>query len=376
MTGAELKQDWTVTSDLPTAQTSSRWASGWDGKIYVNDIATSTLYYYTASGKTQVGASAAGTAIAHDDKGNLILGTTIWTAAANSWKILPAGSSTFQDLAVTLPDGMTSNYIQYIGHVAGNMMNSTGGALFLFPNTSTNVAKIIIKNGAQSSASAIPVAAITADAQSFAVPLTSNPSSDAIAARVRAGNHFYYHNGTEFVAYPDNGINKTQGGTFFTLNETLYSAQPIGTNYLDGFQVVDMAANKVVATHATQLTTPAYSPNANCISAEVVGDYEAKLYQYVPGQLAAQYTFTLITTVGVEDVAVDGGEGFEAVVYGNELQFIGIEADTINVYNVAGVLVASGDGVSTLDISSLAAGIYVVQVKDTAGNIYSATIKK
>lgn len=374
VTGAELTQEWSVTTDILTAQTASRWASGWDGKIYVNDYANSVLYYYTSSGKTQVGASAAGTAIAHDDNGNIILGTTIWTAAANSWKILPAGSTTFQDLAVTLPDGMSSNYIQYIGHVAGNMMSSTGGALFLFPNTSTSVAKIIIKNGAQSSASEIPVAAITADAQSFAVPLTANPSSDAIAARVRAGNHFYYHNGTEFVAYPDNGINKTQGGTFFTLNETLYSAQPIGTNYLDGFQVVDIAANKVVATHTTQLTTPAYSPNANCITAEVVGDYEAKLYQYVPGQLAAQYSFKLKTSTGIEDVTVNSGEEFGAVVYGSELQILGVETATINLYNVSGIIVASASDAQSLDISDITAGIYVVQVKDVAGNTHAATI--
>ena len=108
---ATLSQDWAVTTDLITAQTGSRWASGRDGKIYVNDFANSILYYYTASGKTKVADSAAGTAIAHDDAGNIILGTTIWTNAATSFKILPAGSTTFQDLAITLPDGMTTNYV-------------------------------------------------------------------------------------------------------------------------------------------------------------------------------------------------------------------------------------------------------------------------
>ncbi|MBQ4344910.1 MAG: N-acetylmuramoyl-L-alanine amidase [Muribaculaceae bacterium] len=378
VTGAEIKQDWAQTSNHITVGGAGRcWSTAFDGKIYFNDYANSKLYYWTKSGITEVGASAAGAAITSDDAGNIIINTTLWSAAATSFKILPAGSTTFQDLTITLPDGMTTNQLQYLGKAVGNVMNSKGGALFLFPNTSTNVAKIIIQNGAQSSAKAIPVNVLTADAQSIAVPLTSDINSDAIAVRVRAQKHFYYHNGTEFVAYPDNGINTTQGGTLFTLNETLYAVEPIGTPaYLDGFQVVDITNNKVVATHAAELTEAAYKPNPNSITAEIVGDYEAKLYQYIPGQLAAQYTFTLITTVGVEDVAVDGGEGFEAVVYGDELQFIGIEADMINVYNVAGVLVASGNGVSTLDISTLAAGIYVVQVKDTAGNIYSATIKK
>lgn len=307
-----LTQDWAVTEDILTAQTVSRWASGWDGKIYVNDYENSVLYYYTKDGKTQVGSSAAGTAIAHDDAGNIILGTTIWTAAADSWKILPAGSTTFQDMSVTLPDGVTTQYIQYIGHVAGNMMSDNGGALFLFPNTQTSVAKILIKNGTQASAEAIEVETITADAQSFAVPLTSDPTSNDIAVRLRSNNHFYHHNGTEFVAYDDNGINKTQGGTFFTLNGTLYNVQPIGTNYLDGFQVVDIDNNEVVASHNAELEEAAHSPNANCISAQVTGDYEATLYQYVPGQLAAQYTFKLDVTTKVDEVK-DGTIADEAV---------------------------------------------------------------
>ena len=371
---ATLSQDWAVTTDLITAQTGSRWASGRDGKIYVNDFANSILYYYTASGKTKVADSAAGTAIAHDDAGNIILGTTIWTNAATSFKILPAGSTTFQDLAITLPDGMTTNYIQYIGRVVGNVMNATGGVLFLFPNTSTSVAKIYIKNGAQASNKKIDINAITADAQSFAVPLANNIGSDAIAVRLRSANHFYYHNGTEFVAFPDNGINKTQGGTFFILNNTLYAVEPIGTNYLDGFQVVDIANNKVLANHATQITaSPAYSPNANCISAQVTGNYEAKLYQYVPGQLAAQYTFKLDTQVGIENVAIDQAQ---ASIYmnGDILTIAGITPNEIYVYSAAGSLVANEHNVQTVNLSSLPAGIYVVNITDNSGNTTTAKI--
>lgn len=374
VTGAELTQDWANTTDILTAQTNSRWASGMGGKIYVNDHTNSTLYYYTQSGRTTVGTSAAGTAIAHDDKGNIILGTTIWTAAANSWKILPAGSSTFQDLAVTLPDGMSSNYIQYIGHVAGDMMSSTGGALLLFPNTSTSVAKIVIKNGAQASATKIDVTAITADAQSFAVPLTSDPNSDAIAARVRSGNHFYYHNGTEFTAYNNNGINKTQGGTFFTLNGTLYAVEPIGANYLDGFQIVDVDKNEIVATHSAQFTTPAYSPNANCISAEVVGDYEAKLYQYVPGQLAAQYTFKLKLTSGIDNAGIGSDNAASIYINGEILNVSGVEAETINVFAATGQLAAQANNTQQVNISALPAGIYAVQVTDIDGNIITAKV--
>lgn len=371
VTGATLTQDWAVTSGILAANTESRWASGKDGKIYVNDWKNSKLYYYTKSGKTEVAASAAGTAIAHDDAGNIVVGTTIYTNSAVSFKILPAGKTTFQDLAVTLPDGMTTNQMQYLGHIVGDIMSSSGGVMFLFPNTSTSVAKIHIANGVQKSNKKIDIGVLTADAQSIVVPLENNMGSDAIAVRVRANNHFYYHNGTEFVAYANNGINKTQGGTLFTLNETLYAVEPIGTNYVDGFQVVDITNNKILATHAAQFATQAAAPNANCITAEIVGDYEARLYQYVPGQIAAQYTFKLTTSTGVEDV-VTKKANMNIHVSNGTLYINGVEVENLTIYNMSGTLVANKDKVQQCELNLLNRGIYIVRVVDVDGNVHVA----
>lgn len=371
VTGATLTQDWAVTSGILAANTESRWASGKDGKIYVNDWKNSILYYYTKSGKTKVAASAAGTAIAHDDAGNIVVGTTIYTNSAVSFKILPAGKTTFQDLAVTLPDGMTTNQMQYLGHIVGDIMSSSGGVMFLFPNTSTSVAKIHIANGVQKSNKKIDIGVLTADAQSIVVPLENNMGSDAIAVRVRANNHFYYHNGTEFVAYANNGINKTQGGTLFTLNETLYAVEPIGTNYVDGFQIVDITNNKIVATHAAQFSTQACAPNANCITAEVTGDYEAKLYQYVPGQIAAQYTFKLTTSTGVEDVAIEKPT-MNIYVSNGTLYINGVEVENLTIYNMSGLLVANEYNTQQCELNLLNRGVYIVRVIDVDGNVHVA----
>ena len=376
VTGATLTQDWAVTSNILAANTESRWASGKGGKIYVNDWKNSKLYYYTKSGKTEVAASAAGTAIAHDDAGNIVIGTTIYTNSAVSFKILPAGKTTFQDLAVTLPDGMTTNQMQYLGRIVGDIMSSSGGVMFLFPNTSTSVAKIHIANGVQKSNKKIDIGVLTADAQSIVVPLENNMGSDAIAVRVRANNHFYYHNGTGFVAYANNGINKTQGGTLFTLNETLYAVEPIGTNYVDGFQVVDITNNKILATHTAQFSTQAAAPNANCISAEIVGDYEARLYQYVPGQIAAQYTFKLTTTTGVEDVSVVEKPAMNIFIRNNTLNITGIEAANIAIFNTSGALVANDYNTQEYDICHLNHGVYIVRVVDANGNVYVAKFAK
>ena len=375
VTGATLTQDWAVTSGILAANTESRWASGKDGKIYVNDWKNSKLYYYTKSGKTEVAASAAGTALAHDDAGNIVVGTTIYTNAAVSFKILPAGKTTFQDLAVTLPDGMTTNQMQYLGRIVGDIMSSSGGVMFLFPNTSTSVAKIHIANGVQKSNKKIDIGVLTADAQSIVVPLENNMGSDAIAVRVRANNHFYYHNGTGFVAYANNGINKTQGGTLFTLNETLYAVEPIGTNYVDGFQVVDITNNKILATHTAQFSTQAAAPNANCISAEIVGDYEARLYQYVPGQIAAQYTFKLTTTTGVEDVVAEK-PAMNIFVRNNTLNIVGVETENIAIFNTSGALVANDYNTQEYDICHLNHRVYIVRVVDANGNVYVAKFAK
>lgn len=376
VTGATLTQDWAVTSNILAANTESRWASGKGGKIYVNDWKNSKLYYYTKSGKTEVAASAAGTAIAHDDAGNIVIGTTIYTNSAVSFKILPAGKTTFQDLAVTLPDGMTTNQMQYLGRIVGDIMSSSGGVMFLFPNTSTSVAKIHIANGVQKSNKKIDIGVLTADAQSIVVPLENNMGSDAIAVRVRANKHFYYHNGTGFVAYANNGINNTQGGTLFTLNETLYAVEPIGTNYVDGFQVVDITNNKILATHTAQFSTQAAAPNANCISAEIVGDYEARLYQYVPGQIAAQYTFKLTTTTGVEDVSVVEKPAMNIFIRNNTLNITGVEAANIAIFNTSGALVANDYNTQEYDICHLNHGVYIVRVVDANGNVYVAKFAK
>ena len=303
VTGYTLTQNWAHKTGHLTANTNTRWATGFGGKIYINDHANSLLYYWDKNGLTNTGiTSAGGTAITSDDAGNIIVSTSMYGAGNTAMKVLPAGGSAFQDLTLTMPDGVTANQMQYLGKVVGNILNGEGGIMFMFPKDNTSVAKIYIQYGEQKAQRGIPVG-ITADGQSFAMPLEDN-FGDNFAVRVRSNKHFYHSDGTSFVAYPNNGITTTQGGTFFTLNGTLFNVQPIGTAYLDGFQIVDITNNKIVATYNAQLASAAVSPNANCFSAEVIDTYTAKIYQYVPGQLAAQYTFSL-TTTGIEPEIIE-----------------------------------------------------------------------
>ena len=373
VTGYSLTQDWAQTSGHLTAGTNTRWATGFDGKIYINDHANSMLYYWTSNGLTNTNiASAAGTAITSDDAGNIIVSTSMYAGGNTAMKVLPANGTAFQDLTLTMPDGVTANQMQYLGKAIGNIMSAEGGAIFIFPKDATAVAKIIIKNGVQTSATKIDVNAITADAQSIAIPLTNDINSNDIVARVRGANHFYYNNGSGFVAYPDNGINTTQGGTIFTLNGTLYNVQPIGsTAYLDGFQIVDVTNNTIVATHDAQFTTAAAAPNPNCITAEIVDSYEAKLYQYVPGQIAAQYTFSLRTS-GIEDVTIDNEANMSVTFNGDILNIVGIDAASTALYSINGAMVAY-DTDNTLNVSGLN-GVYIVVAKTADGTPHTAKV--
>lgn len=358
VSGYALKQKWAHTEGHLAANTASRWATAFDGKIYVNDHSASKLYYWNEDGLTNTGiASAAGTAITSDAAGNIIVSTSMYGGGNTAMKILPTGGSAMQDLTITMPTEVTAAQMQYLGKATGDIMGN-GGALYLFPSGATQVAKITFKNGVQQSAEAINVAALTADGQSFAVPLTDDYTSDDIAARVRGQRHFYHSNGSSFVAYADNGIKTTQGGTIFKLGDIQYAVEPVGTSYRDGFQIVDLNSNVIVAKHTEELTTTAVSPNANCIIAEAKGN-KANIYQYVPGQLATMYEFENETLTGVEavetEVEMTAGRGY--------IEISG-EPQSVEVYNMQGMLISSNEMYVECE-----AGIYLVCINGHATKV-------
>lgn len=294
---ATLTQDWKTTSDLLTT-TQSRWGSGWDGKIYVNDATNKILYSYSEFGRDQVGSSdAQGSAIAHDSNGNLIIGKNPFSnnTAPLAWRLLKKGETSFSDITITLPDGVSNGVMQGMGPVIGNL--STGGAaMFLIPSGNSGVAKIYLSDGVYKSSKALSeiLTSATSDAQMIAVPIDDGNlvNSDAVAVRYRQ-NKFLRYNGIEYAEDYAPNINTTAGGTYFKLKGILFSVVPIGVNYTNGFEIVDIDNQEVVATHCADFTTYVAVANPNCLNAQVIDDKTVRIYQYVPGQVAAQYTFAL-----------------------------------------------------------------------------------
>lgn len=311
-----LTQDWKYTDELPGAS-DARWGTGFDGKIWTNNKTTSHLIYWDKDGKTELQTGTNGTAISVDDAGNILINSGFPNAASSTaFYILPAGGDAVQTLTVTMPDGATSGRMDFMGRANGNILSEEGGAIYLCPQNSTAVAKIFIANGVQVVEKSKSFAMETAGStDGVAQPLDNNPENDNYVAcpnRTLKG----------FIGYTNVGANSTAAGDVVTLNGVTYSIEPTGTDYCDGFQIVDRSTDKVVATHEEEYSTAAARPNQNALTAEKVDEYTANIYQYVPGQLVAKYTFSLPKPVLLEarnayayDIKVEQQEGNYVVSY-------------------------------------------------------------
>ena len=311
-----LTQDWKYTDELPGAS-DARWGTGFDGKIWTNNKTTSHLIYWDKDGKTELQIGTNGTAISVDDAGNILINSGFPNVdSSTAFQILPAGGDALQPLTVTMPANATAGRMDFMGRANGNILSEEGGAIYLCPQNSTAIAKIFIANGVQVAEKSKSFAVETAGgSDGVAQPLDNNPENDNYVAcpnRTLKG----------FIGYTNVGANSTAAGDVVTLNGVTYSIEPTGTDYCDGFQIVDRSTDKVVATHEEEYSTAAARPNQNALTAEKVDEYTANIYQYVPGQLVAKYTFSLPKPVLLEarnayayDIKVEQQEGNYVVSY-------------------------------------------------------------
>lgn len=311
-----LTLDWSHTTDIPAAA-NARWGTGFDGKVWTNDKSVQHLIYWDETGKTELQIGTNGTAISVDDAGNILINSGFPNVdSSTAFQILPAGGDALQPLTVTMPANATAGRMDFMGRANGNILSEEGGAIYLCPQNSTAVAKIFIANGVQVVEKSKSFAMETAGStDGVAQPLDNNPENDNYVAcpnRTLKG----------FIGYTNVGANSTAAGDVVTLNGVTYSIEPTGTDYCDGFQIVDRSTDKVVATHEEEYSKAAARPNQNALTAEKVDEYTANIYQYVPGQLVAKYTFSLPKPVLLEarnayayDIKVEQQEGNYVVSY-------------------------------------------------------------
>lgn len=287
-----LTQDWKMTTGLPSAA-EARDGIGGKGKIWTNDKSSAKLTYWDESGVHSLSVGAGGTAITMDDAGNIIISTSMYGGGCTAYKILPSGETSVKDLSVKLPDGVTPVGMQYMGRAKGDVMSAEGGVFYI--GSTANAVKVFVAGGVQDVAKSKAITTgMPAGAETIVQPVSSSLDDDEILLRNRSQKNFYYWNGEKYVAYSAPWkANSTCGGDAFKLNGTLYTIEPSGTDYVDGFVIVDRSTNKVVATHEAEFATAVRKPNGNSLTAEKVDEYTINIYQYVPGQMVAKYTFSL-----------------------------------------------------------------------------------
>ena len=315
----ELTQDWSYKTELPSSA-DARWGVGKDGKIWTNNPATSTLIYWDAEGKHEqaAGVGGGGWALTVDDAGNVLVSNGKWGTAPTDMKILPAGGDAVQPITLTMPRGVNAASIQYIARAKGDFMSEEGGVVYMMPSNAAGAAKIVIKNGAQvvGESSYISTSdAVVSDGQTLSVPLDMDDlTNDELAFRVRAKQDFYVSNGEEYAPLTRLNVTTTAGGDAFYWGGKLYTIEPVGTAYRDGFEVVDRSDPenpKVIASHVEEATQdPATKPSANCLTAEIVDEYTLNIYQYVPDLIVAKYTLTLPQTMKPAGPALDARNAY------------------------------------------------------------------
>lgn len=294
-----LTQDWKVTKNLPSAA-EGRAGVGFEGKVYTNFKANKSIVSFDGS-KTETllaGKSGSGVGISRDSKGNLII-VNGWAAAGSmkSFVLYNVATKESKTVNVTLPDGVTAARMDFIGRAAGDVFSEEGAALFIIGSGQSVAAKIFIAKGEYVAAKskALPKLPFTVDNMTIIQPLTESPESDDVAVRCRSNRDFYHYDGSKWVAYKRVGtVGTGGGGDVVTLNGRLFTIEQAGTDYRDGFQIVDRKTNTVVAAH--EPTASVVSNNSypyTLLSVEKIDEYTARVYQYHGGAFAAQYTFSL-----------------------------------------------------------------------------------
>lgn len=297
----EVTQDWMHKSGDAgftfAAAGDARWAAAHQGTIYVADKAKKVVNAYTKDGQTTLETGTAGWCLSSDEAGNLILQNALWGTGSVTYKILPAGKTTAADLIdlkVTPPEGCAAASMHTIGRTIGNVLSPEGGVFYTYGNAQTSISKIFVANGKQDAAKSAAIAVAkthTGHNQAFVQPTNSDlNATDNFIYRIRTiVNHFCKPDGNSFK---DVGTNSSIGGDIVTLGGVQYTVEPSGTNYSDGFIIVNRETNKVVYTHAETFTVS--GQQATPLIFEKVDETTANLYQYVLGQYVAKYTFKVL----------------------------------------------------------------------------------
>lgn len=338
-----LTQDWK--HDVSFTANDTRQGVGMNGKIYVLDKSTQQVYVVSENGvENTILPGSTNTAINRDGAGNLVISTAAWAA---NWA---AGSAGFMVYNPATPDQITNLSFEdsslspgksfNIGIAAGDL-TSNGELLVAGDASGSNLSRFVVVDGEISPDDSYP--AIVNNGPAPATTTVINAFMDGEIQKYlyvtrNANPAILVANGDDFDAetliLPNKG--STNGAEIFVLGSDKYAVYPTLPNYLGGFAIAKLGVENTVM---VEVEAP-FSANPNGVqmdwlNAEVVDDYTANIYQYIPGAYCAKYTFSLPQSpTGISDVTAKKAE-VKKVIENGQIYIINGDAK----YNVMGAQV-------------------------------------
>lgn len=281
-----IEQKWQSTN-LPAGVNDNRQGVGHNGKFYIQDKATRSVYLFDENGMTGDSFTTGGNCgIAFDDAGNIIVSCS---AFPNAWgagtEIKVINPETGECKYYELPAGAVQGRCDFLGHAKGNLMED--GELYLVGANQTGVYRLVIAYGEVDEDNSYEALLENGSASSSTIvnAFTDANGDDALLYVYRSGApRVCTFEGDNLVStaltLPNKGA--CNGAQAFALGGKNYVVYPTLPNYQDGFAVAEMGAEEAeFEVMPTGKQTNTFQ--CNWLNVEVVDDNTAMLYQYQPG---------------------------------------------------------------------------------------------
>jgi glycerophosphoryl diester phosphodiesterase len=348
------------------------------GTFLANDYKLSKLIAFTGTSDSVTVSDGLPTiGITTDDADNVIqrAESTFSTTAPSALKITTPDGTT-ASVTFTLPTGGQTNFIT----ASGDVTSSTGGYVYLFPNSLSTAYAVHIANSQFKELLTFPKLSITSSTAGMIFPVSASDPA-----------HFYYlvrNKGFyEYCDTIDNGVklpttgttaptfNSSVGGAIMQLDGHDVLVHGSGLNYMGGFSLKDLTVGVadlgVIVEPMGTLVRSAYSNNPSTGSffkVVKVDDSTCRLLEYCMGHGYREFEITTKNS-GIDNVGIDRKTAVTAYpnpASGTVNVSLTSPIKEIAVYTTAGKMLArlKGNGATTqtVDFSAFPIGAYILKV--------------
>ena len=349
-----------------------------DGKFLISDYGTSkvlTIDKDCAEAMVTAGYPMHG--ITTDDADNLIQrGEAGYTSKPSVVYITKYGETTPVKVEFSIPADATgqTNFVAAMGDV----FSEEGGYVYVYPNGQKVVYAIHIAKGKYVGMNTYSGLSIEASTAGIVIPYSSEDPAKFLYM-VRNQGFYRYDNGDKGAVLTGSSTtapkrNSSLGGELFVLDGHEVLVHPSSKNYSGGFSLKDVSAGNAELGTVAELGAPssAYASNPSVGSffkAEKVDESTYNLYFYTMGH---GYGLYRVTTKSSNVENIERGKNVVSVYPNPVLDDLNVKCaepiKKIEIYAISGTKVYTlnvDDSVFvTINVSSLASGIYFVRVNN------------